>query len=60
MSETYGKQDVIECSDDENYGFIQNQVIVISCTRETDTYIYIYIYSVDIIFYEKLPLNFKD
>jgi len=28
MSENFATQDIIECSDDENYGFIQNQVII--------------------------------
>lgn len=27
MSDTFMKQDVVECSDDENYGFKYNQVI---------------------------------
>jgi len=28
MSEHFTTQDIIECSDDENYGFKQNQVII--------------------------------
>lgn len=28
MSDNFTTQDIIECSDDENYGFIQNQVIM--------------------------------
>jgi len=27
MSDHFNSQDIIECSDDENYGFKQNQVI---------------------------------
>lgn len=29
MSENFNKQDIIECSDDENYGFKQNQVFIV-------------------------------
>jgi len=28
MSDHFNAQDIIECSDDENYGFKQNQVII--------------------------------
>jgi len=43
MSEHFIVQDIIECSDDENYGFQQNQVII------KQKIVTLYIYNINIV-----------